>query len=260
MKNLTSAIAILAILFTSTFINAQEKPTQDQVDQMEQILNAYMNNDTKLPEQYKFDIAYKMKVSDDEGEMEMVWMIDQSGDTFGLGGMNGKAAPGGEFHYMVMDNKNGVMVTYMEIEGVKRGMKMPNFKNMGAKIAREELQDATESYEAGDMKIKETGNHPVILGQKCTEYRIEDEDEKEYSIISISGDAANNWMDTYRNMAGMSGMPTYPGHPMLNKGMMMRTRVYKKKNDKLISDMEVIDIDKNPAAIINAEWNFSGGF
>ena len=262
MKNLFTFLMAFAFIFSNSNLFAQETPqnTDEEMvkEQMQEMLGAMMGGmaDVELPGQYDFDFAYKMKIIDPEDTYEMTWMFSKSKEIFGMSGFNALEEVGQSLSYMVMDRENKVMVSYVLHEGKKKAIKMPDFSSM----SESQVQADMEDLDNGKMTVTKTENNPVILGKKCVEYRVEHADEEEYTIMAMDESSPIKWIDIFDKMGGMEAESKPSAVNMFKKGMMMHTQTYDKNSNKLISEMEVVEIDENPASIKNGDWDFKAGF
>lgn len=274
MKTISHFLLILFSFLPLSFIDAQETESMDEKEmeeQMQKLLGSMFNNDVELPPQYIFDTQVKMRFKDGKEESTMTFMLSKDDGIFGFKDMVGPEASeeGEEFSHMIIDSKNEVMITYMIQDGKKMAMKLPSMFKL-SQMDIQSMENGTDEEEGSSpdysqlnengLKIEKTGNYPVIMGQKCTEYRMDQEEDDHYAILAFCDQSDMQWMDIYKGMIGMNKMPMMQGYGMFSEGMMMKMSAYKKKNDKLENEMEVMDIKQEQQIIDNSEWNFNMGF
>jgi len=225
--------------------------------QLEEMMGAMMKSDVELPAQYEFDIDLKIRVTDEQGVNYMHWLTNKDIGHFAIGDFKGENVMGEEPSFMVMDTENGVMVNYAVEDGQKKGIKLPSMMPGATEMAKEDIEADMESIELGDLSMLETGRHPLILGHNCTEYKIDHEEEDEYSLMVMSNDGSMKWASLFGNMSAMPYLPNMPYYNVFRSGMMMRIQTFDKSSNEMTSEMEVVEINKNPAPIINSEWEFA---
>lgn len=227
-------------------------------EQENEIMASLFNFNAELPAEYKFDIAFTTVVRDEEGEFEIDWLFSDDDSYAAMSGTPTPEESQEDPEYIVIDNANKVMVMYSIKDGKKMGVKLPNLAAIGQSAGLPGMEDDDAAlYESGKITVTKTGNNPVIMGKQCIEYKVDNVDEKEYTLVSVSPDVDFDLGRFYTNMLSLDLTQKLPHYEAFEKGMMMRTTRFTKDTDEQVYEMEVIEIDNAPASIINSEWDFT---
>jgi hypothetical protein len=150
---------------------------------------------------------------------------------------------------MVYDNENKCFMILMDRDNQKTGIisTIPSDSAMKARTATKTGQ------EGKTPNIVKTGRSRVIAGYKCDEYKITEQDKKEYGLAWMTKDLK---IKADKNTWSKAGIPTYYGYPGFEGSSMLAMESYD-ENNKLAMKMETIEINQNyPYKISAAGYTF----
>lgn len=216
--------------------------------------NAYLNamgmstGTANVKPLYEFDGYIEMTVSefeDGKEEESNVYTTYVDSKSFDYG-MHFKAPEGDDYSLMIFDTENNLMLTLSDADGEKTGFAIGFTPEQAEAIAEEaeeesggdgDVQDSYASYKTGKTKN--------ILGYKCEEYVIEDDDET--VTMWITRDLNKEMKQTYMKNSTFAGLFAYAYY---TDGVVMEYIIEDKKDgDKSI--MTVTDIDLNKKKSFN---------
>ena len=147
---------------------------------LEGILGSKMNvENVELPERYTFEmsVTYDLKSDKNQGSYMKYLLPSENEQIIGFEILGEDKKP---VNKIVWDLEREVMVMYSEDKkGNKSLQKLPSFTNLMAKQMEQENQ---EKY--GETTIEKTGRTKIILGYKCTEYKLENKELISHSWIA----------------------------------------------------------------------------
>lgn len=217
--------------------------------------NAYLNamgmstGTANVKPLYEFDGYIEMTVSeyeDGKEEERTVYTTYVDSKSFDYG-MHFKDPEGEDYSLMIFDTENNLMLTLSDADGEKTGFAIgftPEQAEAIAEEAEEDTDAADASSEDGYASYK-TGKTKNILGYKCEEYMIEDEDET--VTMWITRDLNREMKQTYMKNSTFAGLFAYAYY---TDGVVMEYIIEDKKDgDKSV--MTVTDIDLNKKKSFN---------
>jgi hypothetical protein len=141
---------------------------------------------------------------------------------------------------IIFDSENNLMLTLSESNGEKTGFAM-SFDP--TETYAEELEDEEELEEVSDPYLQyKTGKTKNILGYKCHEYRIENEDD-DVITMWITNDMDKEMKKTYLQNSTFTGLFTYAYY---TNGMVMEYIIEDASaNEKSVMTVTDIDLSKN---------------
>lgn len=161
MRKILLSLSILALLMPVQNIIAQD--LQDIMGQL-----GAGASEAKYETQYKFDTYMQMEVSDQDNE-KVVYnaYLTRDGSSYAV-----IFDAEGAKSLIVFDTKNSTMLMLVENDGEKTGFAMG--------IDPSAFADLEEEYDEGDADYEsfKTGNTKTLLGYKCDEYLIKDENSE----------------------------------------------------------------------------------
>ena len=104
---------------------------------------------------------------------------------------------------IIFDTKNSAMLVLSDADGEKAGFATAIDPAEMAKIAED--YDDDEDYDAVPPNIKKTGKTKTILGYKCDEYLVEDEESEVHMWLSekLGKEMRKEWMNNQQAFGGM---------------------------------------------------------
>jgi len=159
---------------------------------------------------------------------------------------------------IIFDAENDLMLTLSESDGEKTGFAMGFSPEQSAAIAGElEVEDDEESEMAEEdyadpYSTYMTGKTKKILGYKCDEYRIENEEDDNVITMWITQDLSGDIKKSYLTNSTFTGLFAYA---YATNGMVMEY-ILEDLADKKRTVMTVTDIDLDHKNSINTgEYN-----
>lgn len=211
--------------------------------------NAYLNalgmstGTANVKPLYEFDGYIEMTVSEFEKEKEKektiyTTYIDSRSFDYGI---HFKAPEEEDYSLMIFDTDNNLMVTLTDADGEKTGFAMA-FTPEQAEAIAEEAEEDTGAGEAVDAyKAYKTGKTKNILGYKCEEYLIEDENET--VTMWVTRDLNKEMKKTYMKNSTFTGLFSYAYY---TDGLVMEYIIEDNKDgDKSVMTVTDIDLSKN---------------
>lgn len=217
--------------------------------------NAYLNalgmstGTANVKPLYEFDGFIEMTVSefkDGKKEESTIYTTYVDSKSFDYG-MHFKEPEGEDYSLIIFDTENNLMLTLSDADGEKTGFAISFTPEQAEAIAEEAEEGADEGDAAvGDSYASyKTGKTKKILGYKCEEYVIEDEDET--VTMWITRDLNKEMKQTYMKNSTFAGLFAYAYY---TDGVVMEYIIEEKKDgDKQV--MTVTDIDLNKKESIN---------
>ncbi len=152
---------------------------------------------------------------------------------------------------MVYDNENKCFMMLIDNDDKKTGIisTMPSDSALKAHT----YQKTGTNTETTPPSIVKTGNTRVIAGYKCDEYKITEQNKKEYALVWMTKDLKikadkSNW--------SKAGIPSYYNYPGFEGSSMLAMESYD-ANNKLAMKMETKEINQNyPHKISAAGYTF----
>lgn len=195
-----------------------------------------------LPEEYRFDWQYQMKMTSNEStdEIMMDYRLSEDGDYFGY------STPHSEDMFMVVDNEQEAMVSYMEEDGNTFAMSYSYPTNLiNEEMSSSEKQEDVQVTELADKEI---------LGYTAKGYKIDTPDAE--MIIYVTSEAG----------VSFSGMTTMPKQGMPNyfssnldeteNTLMLYMKFESKSNSDHTMEMECVGLEKKKLTKINSQYKF----
>jgi Domain of unknown function (DUF4412) len=138
---------------------------------------------------------------------------------------------------IIFDTKNYAMLILTDADGEKTGFATAIDPEEIAELAED--YDDDEDYDVVPPNIKKTGKTKTILGYKCDEYLVEDEESEVHMWISekLGKEMRKEWMNNQQTFGGMFT------HAYTLDGMTLEYEVLEKNGEK--STMIVTKIDLN---------------
>jgi len=138
---------------------------------------------------------------------------------------------------MVYDNENKCFMMLIDKDGQKTGIisTIPNDSVMKARNAQMQNTDSKPPV------ITKTGRSRVIAGYKCDEYKIVEQDKKEYALVWMTKDLK---LKADRSNWGKAGIPSYYGYAGFENSAMLAMESYDDANTLKIK-METIEINEH---------------
>lgn len=172
-------------------------------------------------------------------------------------GMSFNEPEGTDQSLIIFDAENDLMLTLSESDGEKTGFAMGFSPEQTAAIAGEMEDEEDEESETSEEKFEDpystykTGKTKKILGYKCDEYRIENEEE-DVVTMWITQDLTGDIKKSYLTNSTFTGLYMYA---YATKGMVMEY-ILEDLADKTRTVMTVTEIDLNRKNSINTgEYN-----
>jgi hypothetical protein len=140
---------------------------------------------------------------------------------------------------MVYDNENRCFMMLIDNDGKKTGIisTMPSDSAMKART----VQKTGTGTEKTPPTIVKTGNSRVIAGYKCDEYKITEQDKKEYALVWMTKDLK---IKADKSSWTKAGIPSFYGYPGFEGSSMLAMESYD-ENNKLAMKMETKEINQN---------------
>lgn len=208
-----------------------------------------------VKEKYSFDheLEYKITTTEKKGKdtqnMNMIMMFSEKDPLFGSKMQLPEGASSSIYDY-----EKGQMITLTQTQGMNMGMVM----NIDQEAVAE--YTAEESDKEPDYSLEKTGNTKDILGYKCEEWKMEDDENT--SLIWLTNDLDINIGRAFSSMAAASkGKSNMPGADYPSGTMMEVTSTEKKSGD--IYHMVATRVDMNSNSSVSTEgyqfMNMGGG-
>jgi len=136
---------------------------------------------------------------------------------------------------IIFDTKNSAMLILADSDGEKTGFAT----TIDPEDIAELEEDYEEDYDVVPPNIKKTGKTKTILGYKCDEYLVEDEESEVHMWLSekLGKEMRKEWMNNQQTFGGMFT------HAYALNGMTLEYEVIEKNGEK--STMLVTKIDLN---------------
>lgn len=152
----------------------------------------------------------------------------------------------GENHTtIIFDNQNMAMLVLSESDGEKTGFATSVDPEAWAEAAEDYAEDHDLDWE--EYKPVRTGRTKTILGYKCDEYLVEDEDSDIHMWVSdeLGSELRKEWMKNQQTFGSMFV------HAWTLNGMVLEYELVERNGQKTV--MEVKDIDLNRSYSVNTE-------
>ena len=106
---------------------------------------------------------------------------------------------------IIFDTKNSAMLILTDADGEKAGIATTIDKEAIAALAEDYNADSDEDNDVVPPNIKKTGKTKTILGYKCDEYLVEDEESEVHMWISekLGKEMRKEWMNNQQTFGGM---------------------------------------------------------
>jgi len=149
--------------------------------------------------------------------------------------------------FIIFDTENDLMLTLAESDGEKTGFAISFTPEQAEAIAEEMEEEDTEETVTSVEEVTDpyaayrTGKTKKILGYKCDEYRIEEEDQDEVVTMWITQDLSKDIKKSYLRNSTFTGMFMYAYY---TNGMVMEY-ILEDTADDTRTVMTVTDIDLN---------------
>ena len=140
---------------------------------------------------------------------------------------------------IIFDTKNSAMLILSDADGEKAGIATTIDKEAIAALAEDYNDDSNEDNDLLPPNIKKTGKTKSILGYKCNEYLVEDEESEVHMWLSekLGKEMRKEWMNNQQTFGGMFAQ----AYGM--KGMTLEYETIEKNGER--STMLVTKIDLN---------------
>lgn len=196
---------------------------------------------------YEFDGYIEMTVTEFKKEKEKektIYTTYVDSKSFDYG-MHFKAPEEEDYSLMIFDTDNNLMVTLTDADGEKTGFAVAFTPEQAEAIAEEAEADAATGEAEDAYKAYKTGKTKNILGYKCEEYLIEDENET--VTMWVTRDLNREMKKTYMKNSTFTGLFSYAYY---TDGLVMEYVIEDRKDgDKSV--MTVTDIDLNKKKSFN---------
>ena len=204
---------------------------------------------------YEFDAYIEMTITnyeDDKQEDESVvyktYLDSRSldyGMEFSQEGQEGESM-------IIFDAENSLMITLSEANGEKTGFAMgfsPDNTEELAEAYEEEAEEADPESVTDPYEIYKTGKTRDILGYKCHEYRIEDEEDDDVVTMWITEELRKDMRRDYLQSSTFTGLFVYAYN---TNGTVLEYIIEDpSENEKTV--MTVTDIDMNMSNSISTQ-------
>jgi hypothetical protein len=106
---------------------------------------------------------------------------------------------------IIFDTKNSAMLILADADGEKTGFATTIDKEAMAALAEDYNEDYDEDNDVVPPNIKKTGKTKTILGYKCDEYLVEDEESEVHMWLSekLGKEMRKEWMNNQQTFGGM---------------------------------------------------------
>jgi hypothetical protein len=206
-------------------------------------LGTKISKPENLPEEYNFDWKYRVKMTSNSSEDEIVmdYMLPQDESYFGYN------MPESENMFSVVDFEQGTMISYMEDEGnsfaISHDYPTINYDEMV-----EDDESSGENIEVTELPSKR------FAGFDAKGYQYET--DKSTMVVYITEDAEV----TFSGFGAIPGqaMPTTYGLQMGKKkgALMLYMKFTDKSNPENVMEMECLELKKEYLSKKNKEYNF----
>ena len=199
-----------------------------------------LTNNVAYETVYSFDAYIQMEISDykkngnlDEQMVYDNYMHKQDADYAMV------FKDGDDQSTMIFDTKNSAMLILTDADGEKAGFATTIGPEAMAELAEDYNEDYDEDNDVVPPNIKKTGKTKTILGYKCDEYLVEDEESEVHMWISekLGKEMRKEWMNNQQTFGGMFTQA------YALDGMTMEYEMIEKNGEK--STMLVTKIDLN---------------
>ena len=150
-----------------------------------------MMGSEEINRSYKFDHNFKLQMEnfEDEKIVSVMKMMLYMNEGLGTMGVKLEGAGSEQLDFMVLDIKKNEMLTMMNNQGQKMGMRI---EMDSSELPEEENQDIA------DIGFEKTGQSKVISGYNCDEYKIvgksEEDKNKGNQYFWITDDTEADWI------------------------------------------------------------------
>lgn len=270
MKLLKTALFASIFLFTTTVTQAQflkklkeraqqkveqiviEKTSEKAAQQVEKKLDKLFNMDPNkpqvdpkiLPEHYKFDWKYSLKMTSKQGSFDMIYYLKPEAKYFGSQPqLQNNLVTDGMF--MVMDQGLSIMTIFMDSNEKKSGHVMPIPDN---------LEDDTTENNFDNTTFKEVGTKN-ILGYQCQGFEMENDEVKMTMYVYFDSPVSFNQVFG----GNTNGMPKGFNPKWLGKAensIMMEMDFVNKRKKKYSAKMTCVGFEKKSKTIQINDYEF----
>lgn len=198
-------------------------------------------NPEEIPASYDFEWIYNMRITHNNGEMDMLYHLKEDAPYFGMEMQQQREM------FIVFDDKNDLSVMFMTSSQGK-------FLMASRFDMSETSEESNEYYD--DMNIQEIGSK-TILGYDCQGYKGENED---YIIhFYVTDDAEIGFTGMFENNQNNLPKDFNPDWLLDGDALLMEMQMEDKKNSKNNMSMTCTQIEKEPITIRKADYTSMGG-
>ncbi|MEP1150359.1 MAG: hypothetical protein ABJH08_01415 [Balneola sp.] len=195
-----------------------------------------------LPEEYRFDWQYQMKMTSNQSADEIMldYRLSEEGDYFGY------STPHSEDVFTVIDSEQEAMVSYMEEDGNSFAMSYSYPTNLvNEEMSNYEEQDDIEVTELPDKEI---------LGYTAKGYKIDTPDSEMIIYVTSETGVSFSGMTTMPNQ----GMPNYFSSNLdeMENTLMLYMKFESKSNSDHTMEMECVGLEKKKLTKVNSQYKF----
>jgi hypothetical protein len=200
-----------------------------------------MSGNVETKEQYEFDIYIQMEMSSYNKSGE----LDESAkyDTYNSVESTSYAMVmynEGDVVTMIIDTENNTMLTLSESKGEKTGFAVAFDPDTFDEAAEEAMEENADENIESNARPKKTGKTKTILGYKCDEYFVEDQ-EADVRMWVADGLKAKSQKELRKNSL-FGGSFFHAGY---FDGMVLEYDIHdKESNEKMIMQVTDLDLEK----------------